>query len=42
MELGISLCFLIRGCIAHRIRVLGDFFVELGISLWSWGFLFGS
>ena len=37
VELGISLwswgflsAFLIRGCIVHRVRVLGDFSVELG------------
>ena len=32
MELGISQCFSIRGCIVHRVGVLGDFSVELGIS----------
>ena len=42
VELGIflwiSLCFLIRGCMGHRVRVLWG----LGISLWSQGFLCGS
>ena len=38
VELEISQCFLIRGCMGHRVGGLD----EMGISLWSWGFLSGS